>query len=77
MVAMAELPARAEVRLYGMTVGHLVGASWRDFDVRITDEAIERFGIGSTILSQSIPLVPQPQPDLSERFTAHINQHLR
>lgn len=44
-----------------MTVGHLVGTSWRDFDVRITDEAIERFGIASTVLSRSIPLVPQPQ----------------
>ena len=46
-----------EVRLYGLTVGHLVGESWRDFDFVTSPEAIERFGLGSTVLSESVPLV--------------------
>jgi len=50
---------RLEVHLYETHVGDLVGHSWRDFDFVATSEAIERFGVGSTVLSESVPLVPR------------------
>ncbi|NQW73765.1 MAG: HipA domain-containing protein [Actinobacteria bacterium] len=48
-----------EVRLYETHIGDLVGESWRDFDFVATDEGVERFGVGSTVLSESVPLVPR------------------
>jgi len=50
---------RLEVHLYETHVGDLIGDSWRDFDFVATSEAIERFGVGSTVLSESVPLVPR------------------
>lgn len=47
-----------EVHLYQTHVGNLVGTSWRDFDFVATPEAVERFGVGSVVLSESVPLVP-------------------
>ncbi|MFC4829076.1 HipA N-terminal domain-containing protein [Agromyces aurantiacus] len=46
------------VELYGHEVGRLVGADWRRFDFEASGSAIERFGLGSTQLSTSVPLVP-------------------
>ena len=46
------------VELYGHEVGRLVGADWRRFDFEAAGTAIERFGLGSTQLSTSVPLVP-------------------
>ncbi|MBT2499239.1 HipA domain-containing protein [Agromyces sp. ISL-38] len=46
------------VELYGQEVGRLVGADWRRFDFETSASAIERFGLGSTLLSTSVPLVP-------------------
>lgn len=46
------------VELYGQEVGRLVGADWRRFDFETSGNAIERFGLGSTLLSTSVPLVP-------------------
>ncbi|TDW28424.1 type II toxin-antitoxin system HipA family toxin [Cryobacterium psychrophilum] len=43
------------VELYGELVGHLVGTDRRNFDFVATKTAIERFGLGSTILSESVP----------------------
>lgn len=48
-----------EVRLYETHIGDLIGESWRDFDFVATDEGVERFGVGSTVLSESVPLVPR------------------
>lgn len=57
-----------EVRLYGATIGHLVGQSWRDFDFVTLPEAMDRFGIGSTVLSESVPLVEhQPRGKAARR----------
>lgn len=49
-----------EVDLYGTRVGRLVGASWRDFDFVADEAGWQRFGVGSTVLSESVPLVPRP-----------------
>ena len=46
------------VELYGHEVGRLTGADWRRFDFEAGRGAIERFGLGSTLLSTSVPLVP-------------------
>ncbi|RXZ51736.1 HipA domain-containing protein [Agromyces binzhouensis] len=46
------------VELYGRAIGRLVGADWRRFDFEASGAAIERFGLGSTVLSTSVPLVP-------------------
>jgi serine/threonine-protein kinase HipA len=57
-----------QVHLYGTHVGGLVGATWRDFDFEATSEGIERFGVGSTVLSESVPLVPrQPRARAARR----------
>lgn len=57
-----------EVHLYETHVGNLVGDSWRDFDFVATPAAVERFGVGSTVLSESVPLVPhQPRGKAARR----------
>ena len=57
-----------EVHLYETHVGDLVGDSWRDFDFVATIAAIDRFGVGSTVLSESVPLVPrQPRGKAARR----------
>ena len=43
------------VELYGSLVGHLVGPDRRTFDFVTARNAIETFGLGSTILSASVP----------------------
>ncbi|WP_104133775.1 type II toxin-antitoxin system HipA family toxin [Cryobacterium sp. Y62] len=43
------------VELYGELVGHLVGMDRRSFDFVTEKNAIETFGLGSTILSASVP----------------------
>ncbi|EPR77349.1 HipA [Leifsonia rubra CMS 76R] len=47
--------ADLRIELYGELVGHLVGTHRRTFDFVATKGAIEKFGLGSTILSESIP----------------------
>lgn len=47
--------ADLRVELYGELVGHLVGANRRTFDFVTHANAIETFGLGSTILSESVP----------------------
>lgn len=57
-----------EVHLYETHVGNLVGDSWRDFDFVATPAAVDRFGVGSTVLSESVPLVPhQPRGKAARR----------
>ena len=57
-----------EVHLYETHVGDLVGNSWRDFDFVAMGAAIDRFGVGSTVLSESVPLVPrQPRGKAARR----------
>lgn len=48
--------ADLRVELYGHLVGHLSGADSRSFDFRTSREAFDRFELGSTVLSESIPL---------------------
>ncbi|WP_010205514.1 type II toxin-antitoxin system HipA family toxin [Salinibacterium sp. PAMC 21357] len=48
--------ADLRVELYGELVGHLVGGDRRTFDFIATPEAIAAWGLGSTILSESVPL---------------------
>lgn len=48
-----------EVHLYGVHVGDLVGESWRDFDFLTTNAGVRKFGLGSTVLSESVPLLPR------------------
>ncbi|MBH0024966.1 type II toxin-antitoxin system HipA family toxin [Salinibacterium sp. SWN248] len=47
--------ADLRVELYGELVGHLVGSDRRTFDFIATPEAIATWGLGSTILSESVP----------------------
>lgn len=57
-----------EVHLYGVHVGDLVGKSWRDFDFVATDAGVRDFGVGSTVLSESVPLLPrQPRGKAARR----------
>jgi serine/threonine-protein kinase HipA len=59
---------RLEVHLYETHIGDLVGDSWRDFDFVATGAALDRFGVGSTVLSESVPLVPrQPRGKAARR----------
>lgn len=46
------------VELYGREVGTLAGADWRTFDFRTSPSVFEHFSLGSTVLSESVPLVP-------------------
>lgn len=60
--------ASLEVYLYETHIGDLVGNSWRDFDFVATSPAIDRFGVGSTVLSESVALVPhQPRGKAARR----------
>jgi serine/threonine-protein kinase HipA len=59
--------ADLRVELYGQLVGHLVGTDWRTFDFRPTRQAVERFSLGSTILSEAIPLELVPTRARAER----------
>jgi serine/threonine-protein kinase HipA len=59
---------RLDVHLYETHIGDLVGESWRDFDFVATGAALDRFGVGSTVLSESVPLVPrQPRGKAARR----------
>ncbi|MHB1171745.1 MAG: type II toxin-antitoxin system HipA family toxin [Lacisediminihabitans sp.] len=44
------------VELYGHLVGHLIGTDWRAFDFRTDRSAFDYFDLGSTVLSESVPL---------------------
>lgn len=44
------------VELYGQLVGWLTGTDWRSFDFRTDRSAFDHFELGSTILSESVPL---------------------
>lgn len=57
---------RLAVELYGTKLATLTGSE-HDFDLTISTDAYERFGISSSILSLSIPLVPQLRRDHAER----------
>jgi serine/threonine-protein kinase HipA len=48
--------ADLRVELYGELVGYLVGTDRRSFDFVTDSQAIAIFGLGSTILSESVPL---------------------
>lgn len=47
--------ADLRVELYGELVGYLVGTDRRTFDFSTVKNAIDTFGLGSTILSESVP----------------------
>ena len=50
------------VELYGVAVGRLVGSDWRSFDFVAEPEAVDAFGLGATIVSESVPLEIRPTP---------------
>lgn len=59
--------ADLRVELYGHLVGHLVGTDWRTFDFRATREGVERFTLGSTVLSEAVPLELAPTRTRADR----------
>lgn len=59
--------ADLRVELYGTLIGHLVGTDWRTFDFRATREAVDRFSLGSTILSEAVPLELVPTRSRADR----------
>lgn len=44
------------VELYGHLIGWLSGGSWRSYDFRTDRSAFDHFDLGSTVLSESVPL---------------------
>ena len=48
--------ADLRIELYGHLIGHLIGKDWRTFDFRTDRAAFEHFELGSTVLSESVPL---------------------
>lgn len=63
------------IELYDRLVGHLVGSDRRTFDFRPNREAIEHFGLGSTILSESVPLAliqPRSRAQRRRNFFAEL-----
>lgn len=44
------------VELYGHLVGWLTGTDWRTFDFHTDRSCFDHFGLGSTVLSESVPL---------------------
>lgn len=57
---------RLAVELYGTRLGQLVGTE-RDFDMVVSSEALQRFGVNSTVWSLVAPLGPHPRRDLAQR----------
>ena len=54
------------IELQGVVIATLEGGT-RSFDLRATEEGIERFGINSTVLSVIMPLVRSPRRDRAGR----------
>lgn len=59
--------ADLRVELYGTHVGDIVGTDWRTFDFRASREGIDRFALGSTILSEAVPFELVPTRARAER----------
>ncbi|MCL3860801.1 HipA domain-containing protein [Actinotalea sp. K2] len=55
------------VELYGTLMGHLVGRDRRTVDFRSAPEGVHRYGLGSTMLSESIPLELVPSRSRADR----------
>jgi serine/threonine-protein kinase HipA len=65
-----------EVHLYGIHVGNLDGDSWRDFDFSATSVGLETFGAGSTIISESVPLLSLPPRGKASRRRNFFDESL-
>lgn len=48
--------ADLRVELYGHLIGHLVGGNWRTFDFVTDRTAFGHFALGSSVLSEAVPL---------------------
>ncbi|WP_206448479.1 type II toxin-antitoxin system HipA family toxin [Agrococcus sp. KRD186] len=57
---------RLAVELYGTVIGTLEGDA-RTFDFRPNDEGIARFGVNSSVLSVTVPLLPTQRRDHAKR----------
>ena len=57
---------RLAVELYGTHMGVISGDE-RTFDLAVADEAVERFGLNSTVLSVAMPLTATPRRDHAGR----------
>lgn len=68
--------AGLRVELYDTHVGDLVGTDWRTFDFRASREGIDRFALGSTILSEAVPLELVPTRARAERRRTYFAELL-
>ena len=57
---------RLNVELYGVNVGTIIGEN-RTFDFQPSQEALDTFGINSTVLSVCIPLTPRARKEHASR----------
>lgn len=64
------------VELYGVTVGRLVGSDWRSFDFVASPEAVDAFGLGATVVSESVPLEIRPTPRNAGRRRNYFSELL-
>lgn len=64
------------VELYGVTVGRIVGIDRRSFDFVASPEAIDAFGLGSTVISESVPLEIRPTPRNAGRRRNYFSELL-
>lgn len=62
-VTMADLV----VELYGRSIGTLTGSDWRTFDFAFERSAVPHLGIGSTTLSESVPVTLAPNRSRAPR----------
>jgi serine/threonine-protein kinase HipA len=49
--------ASLNVELHGELIGHLIGQSKRNFDFIADSAALEKYGLGSQVLSVAVPLI--------------------
>jgi serine/threonine-protein kinase HipA len=49
--------AGLNVELHGELIGHLIGSSKRNFDFVADSAALEKYGLGSQVLSVAVPLL--------------------
>ena len=64
------------VELYGVDVGRITGADRRSFDFVASPAAVDAFGLGSTVVSESVPLEVRPTPRNAGRRRNYFSEIL-
>lgn len=64
------------VELHGELIGSLNGEDWRSFDFEVAPAAIVNHGLGSVVLSLSVPLLPKQPPAKADRRRNYFNELL-